>query len=500
MIYWTRTVYLDHNATTPLADEVCDAMVRAMEHTHGNASSLHTAGREARGLIDQARMSVASAIGCDPGQILFTSGGTEANNTVIQGVFAAAGKGHVITSRIEHESVLGACQRVIALGGEVTFLDAGSDGRVRVEDVRAAIRPDTILISIMHANNETGAIQPIEELASVAAQAGIALHTDAVQSVGKIPVQVDALGCEFLTLTAHKIRGPKGVGAIYWRGKTPWIPLVHGGDQERGLRPGTEAAHQIVGLGAAIDLAMRRMDDDSARLRRLRGKLIEGIRSVWPESRIHEAPEGSQVPGTVNVAFCGKEGIRVLAGLDCHLVSVSIGSACTADRIEPSHVLIGMGISTEEALSSIRMSMGATTSAKDVDYVLKVLREVLQNDPEGFGYMDPQHLTEERIRSEHSFLIDLRMPFERLVRPSLPGAKEWSYVGFERRMPQVPRDKEAILICSTGILSMAMGYRLARSGHPKVRVIYGGYDAWHAQYPKLLAKLRQKRDAGEQGA
>ena len=490
MILWTRNVYLDHNATTPLSAEVQEAMGRVMRGVAGNAASLHTAGREARGLIDQARGKVARAIGCGPEQVLFTSGGTEANNTVVQGVFAAAGKGHVITSSIEHESVLGACRKLRRMGGELTLLEAGADGRVRVEDVAAAIRSDTVLISIMHANNETGALQPVAEIGRLARQKGIPLHTDAVQSVGKTRVQVEELGCEFLTLTAHKLQGPKGIGAIYWRGNTRWEPLVAGGDQERGMRPGTEPVHQIVGLGTAVELAQERMHEVQRRLRALRARLLEGIRSVAPDAIVHEAPEPWQLPGTVNVAFPGREGIRILAGLDCHLVSVSIGSACTADRIEPSHVLLGMGIAEQEALSSVRMSMGASTSERDIDYVLKALREVLRDDPAGFGYLDAQHLDEARIRSPHTFLIDLRTPLERLVQPTIPGAREWSYVGFERRMSQVPRESEAILMCSTGLLSMAMGYRLARAGHPRVRVVHGGYDAWRGQYPQLLAKLR----------
>lgn len=486
MILWYRHVYLDHNATTPLAAAVRRAMARALRTANANASSLHTPGRAARGLVEQSRRSVAALLGCPPERVIFTSGGTEGNNAVIKGVFAAAGRGHIITSRIEHESVLGACQQVLAQGGEVTWLSAGRDGRVRPEDVRAALRPGTILISIMHGNNETGAIQPIPEIAAIARAAGVPLHTDAVQTFGKIPTKVDELGCEFLTLTAHKIGGPKGAGALYWRGKTPWTPLVFGGDQEHGLRAGTEGVHQVAGLGAAAELAARTMEREFARLARLRRQFTQGLEKIKPDVRINEAPPEAQLPGSLNVTFPGVEGIRLLAGLDCYMVSVSIGSACTADRIEPSHVLLGMGVSAADALSTIRISMGRTTTPADVRYALAALRRILQGDPAGFAYLDPQHLTPSRIASPETFLIDLRWPYERMISPSLPGAREWTWLGFERYFKQIPWDKEVILMCGTGIFSFQAGYRLARAGHPKVRVVYGGYAAWSSIHGRAM--------------
>jgi cysteine desulfurase len=491
MLLFTRNTYLDHNATTPVAKEVREAMERTLKKIPGNASSLHTHGRTARGLVDQARGSVADLLGCQPEQVIFTSGGTEGNNAIIKGVFAESGKGHIITSRIEHESVLGACEQVEKMGGEITYLSAGKDGLIRPEQVREAIRLDTILISIMHANNETGAIQPIEEIGRIARSAGIPFHTDAVQSYGKIRTNVNELGCEFLTLTAHKINGPKGAGALYWHGTTKWNPLIYGGDQERKLRAGTEGVHQIVGLGAAAELARKRMEQEFIRLKGLREQLINGLRKLVPDVRINEAPEGRQLPSTINVTFPEKEGIRILAGLDCYEISVSIGSACTADRIEPSHVLLGMGLSQEDALSSIRISMGTTTKPGDIRYTLAVLREILKGDPAGFAYLDPKHLTEDRIRSEKTFLIDLRFPYERMLSPTIPGAKEWSHIYFERYIKRIPWNKEVILMCGTGIFSFSAGFRLARAGHPAVRVVYGGYAAWQGLYPNLIYRLKE---------
>ena len=434
---------------------------------------------------------MAALLGCQSEDVYFTSGGTEANNAVIKGVLAAAGGGHVVTTRIEHDSVLGACAQIEKQGGRVTYLGAGADGRVRPADVAAAIRPDTVLVSVMHANNETGAIQPVREIADVARQAGVPLHTDAIQTFGKLPTKVDELGCEFLTLTAHKINGPKGAGALYWQGNTKWSPLIAGGDQERRMRTGTEAVHQIVGLGAAADLAGRGMERHWRRLGRLRSMMIDGIRRLYPQVRINEAPEGSQMPGSVNATFPGKSGLSILAGLDCHEIGVSIGSACTADRIEPSHVLLGMGLSVDDALSTVRVSMGTTSVAADVKYFLWALKRVLRGDPEGLAWLPPEHVTQERIAA--AFVIDLRMRYERMISPGVPGARLWSHIGIEKHFREIPRDREVILMCSTGIFSFEAGYRLADAGHPRVRVVYGGYEAWKALYPDLLERLRSRR-------
>jgi cysteine desulfurase len=432
---------------------------------------------------------VAGLLGCEPEQVLFTSGGTEGNNSVIKGVFEASGGGHIITSKIEHDSTLGACQQVEQRGGEVTYVPAQSDGRVNPQYVRDAIRPDTILVSIMHTNNETGAIQPVGEIARIASEAAIPFHTDAVQSYGKIPILVDEIGCEFLTLSAHKINGPKGAGVLYWRGNTPWSPHNFGGDQERTLRAGTEGVHQIVGLGAAVELASRRMDREFIRMKQLRQRMTEGIRSLYSEVRFNEAEAAYQLPGTISATFLGMSGLSLLAGLDCHRVCVSIGSACTADRFEPSHVILGMGKNEAYALSTIRISMGTTTTHKDVEYFLWALKKALRGDPEGLKYLPPEHLTRDRILSEDTFLIDLRMRCERMLSPSLPDAKEWASIGFEKRIKQIPQDKEVILMCTTGVFSFKAGYQLANAGHPAVRVVYGGYAAWRGLYPDLLNEL-----------
>ncbi|MBI5549152.1 MAG: aminotransferase class V-fold PLP-dependent enzyme [Deltaproteobacteria bacterium] len=490
-MYLPRRVYLDHNATTPVDPAVAEAMAVALRDVFGNPASLHTEGRKAEGVLRRARSSVARLLGCPEERVFFVGSGSEANNTAILGVFSARGsKGHVVTTRIEHESVLGACAEIERRGGQVTYLAAGRDGRVEARQVQEALRPDTVLVSVMHANNETGALQPVEEIGRLCREAGVPLHTDAVQSFGKIRTDVDALGCELLSLTAHKINGPKGAAALYWRGVHACEPLIRGGDQEGGMRAGTVAVHQVAGLGKAAELRYERWRGDLERLRPLRAELIRGLREAFPAARVNGAEgEGRQLPGTVNVTFPAKNGLHLLAALDCYEISVSIGSACTADRIEPSHVLLGMGLSREDALSSIRLSMGGGTGKKDIAHVLKMLPRVLQGDPPGFAYLDPQHLTRERLTSKDVFLIDISMPTTRLTQRVLREAHRFSYFSFDKHLPEIPRDKEALLICDTGAFSLMAGYRLAQQGHSRVRVVFGGYGAWRALHPRLVEEL-----------
>ena len=490
MTLFPLKTYLDHNATTPIDPEVQRIMWKCMKRNFGNASSLHSRGRDSRGVINQARAEVAGMLGCMPEQIIFTSGGSEANNTVIKGVSLQLGKGHIITSKIEHESVLGACRQMEKQGTKVTYLAADDNGRVRLSDVKNAIRPETILISIMHVNNETGILQPIKEIAEIAHEKNIPFHTDAVQSFGKIDVKVDEIGCDFLSITAHKINGPKGCGALYCRGTAKFDPLIFGGSQERELRAGTEGIHQIAGFGAAARIAGGKMKKEFQRLSDLRKLLSGGLKKKLPDVIINETDPSAQMPGTVSATFPGRDGLRLLAGLDCYEIAVSIGSACTADKIEPSHVLLGMGKDESYALSTIRISMGCDTRKKHIAYFLWAVGKVLEGDPEGFEYLDPQHLTEKLILSDKTFLIDLRYPYERMLAPSIPNAKLWCHIGIEKYFDRIPRNKEVILMCSTGIFSFSAGYRLAKKGNKSVKVIYGGYNAWRSLYPDMIKKLQ----------
>ncbi|HHY47044.1 MAG TPA: cysteine desulfurase NifS [Firmicutes bacterium] len=374
-----RRVYLDHAATTPVRPEVLDAMVPFFTEKFGNASSIHSFGREARTAVDESRDVVARALGADPAEIIFTSGGTESDNTAIKGVALANRKkgNHIITSAVEHHAVMDSCKSLEQLGFEITFVPVDGTGMVSPDDVRSAMRPDTILISIMHANNEVGTIQPIEEIAKVAREAGVYFHTDAVQSVGNLPVNVEQLGVDLLSLSGHKLYGPKGIGMLYVRKGVKISPYMHGGGQERGRRAGTENVAGIVGLAKAIELAVEEQGEYARRLARLRDMLIRGVMDRIPDVVLTGHPE-RRLPG--NASFCFKfvEGESILLNLDLQGIAGSSGSACTSGSLEPSHVLLAMGLPHEVAHGSLRLTLGRDNTEEDVQYVLDTLPGIIE--------------------------------------------------------------------------------------------------------------------------
>jgi len=370
-------VYLDHAATTPVHPEVIAAMLPYFHNSFGNPSSIHSFGRESRQAVDDAREKVARLLGASAREIFFTSGGTEADNIAIQGVaLAKKGQGrHIITSQIEHHAVLDACKYLETQGFAVTYLPVDEYGRVRVEDVKAALRPDTILITIMHANNEVGTIQPIREISAIAREHKITFHTDAVQTVGSIPVHVDDLGVDMLTLSAHKFYGPKGVGVLYIRKGTKLKPLYHGGGQERKFRPGTENHVGIIGLAKALEIATADMDTKQAEITALRDKLMAGLLEI-PEVKPNGHPT-ERLPGNVNISIRYVEGESLILSLDMQGVAVSSGSACTSGSLDPSHVLLAMGLSHGEAHGSLRLTLGRDNTPADIDYVLAALPPIV---------------------------------------------------------------------------------------------------------------------------
>ncbi|KKM09244.1 cysteine desulfurase [Clostridiales bacterium PH28_bin88] len=374
-----RKVYLDHSATTPVHPEVADLMMQYLTSTWGNPSSIHAFGREARKGVEEARERVAGLIGAKPEEIFFTSGGTEADNMAVLGTaYAKQKKGnHIIASSFEHHAVLDPCKFLEKQGYRVTFLPVTPEGLVRVEDVEAAITDQTILITIMHVNNEVGTIQPIEEIGRLAKTRGITFHTDAVQSAGKIPVDVNALQVDLMTVSAHKIYGPKGIGCLYVRKGTRLEPITHGGGQERKRRPGTENVPGMVGFGKAAELAARELDSESARLTVLRDKLIDGLMNRVDHVRLN-GHRTKRIPTNVNVSIEFVEGESILLSMDMHGIGASSGSACTSGSLDPSHVLLAMGIPYEVAHGSLRMTLGRDNTEEDVKYVLEVLPGIIE--------------------------------------------------------------------------------------------------------------------------
>jgi len=377
-------IYLDNSATTAAAPEVIDAMLPYFSEESGNAQSVHSFGQRAKSAVEHARRQVSLLINSAPGEVVFVSGGTEADNLAIRGIAEAHREHgrHIITSEIEHPAVLATCEALEAASYRVTYLPVSSSGLVSVEDLASAIADDTILISIMHANNETGSIQPIEEIAKLVARARASgrnhlhFHTDAVQSVGKIPADVKRLGVDLLSLSGHKIHGPKGVGALYIRKGTRLGKLFYGGHHERDRRPGTENVPGIVGLGRAAELARTHFQERSARLRELRDYFELEVTRRVPGARINGDPE-RRVPNVSNMSFHGVDGESLLIALDLKGIAVSTGSACASGSLEPSHVLTALGLTREQVRGSLRLSLGAYTTREEIDCALIALEETI---------------------------------------------------------------------------------------------------------------------------
>ena len=364
-----RQVYLDHNASTPVHPEVVDAMLPYFNERFGNPSSVHGFGRAAREGLETAREQIAHFLRVGKEEVVFTSGGTESDNMAVKGVAMARRSGHIITSKIEHHAVLRAVQYLETVGFSATYLDVDGFGMVDPDALRRAIRPDTILISIMHANSEIGTVQPARELGAIAREHGIPFHMDAVQTFGKVPIDLDAFNIDLLSFSGHKIYGPKGVAGLYIRKGTKMVSVQHGGEHERRRRAGTENVASIVGFGKAVEVRARDMAEEGQRLTALRERLWNGLQSRVPEVRLNGHPT-QRVPGTCNVCFRHVESESIVLGLDLKGIGVSAGSACTSGNVEPSYVLVAMGVPLDWAMGAVRHSLGRSTATEDIDYVL----------------------------------------------------------------------------------------------------------------------------------
>ena len=372
-----RKIYLDNAATTALSPKVLEAMMPYLTTVYGNPSSVHAFGQEAKKGLDAARDQVAAALNCTPGEVIFTGCGTESDNTAILGVaekYKNKGK-HIITSSVEHHAVLHTCEHLQKQGYDVTYLPVDEYGRVTAEQVREALREDTILVTIMFANNEVGTIMPIPEIAAVCHEKGVLFHTDAVQAIGHVPVDVKAMGIDMLSLSAHKFHGPKGVGALYCRKGIKLPSYIMGGAQEKGRRAGTENVAGIVGLGVAIKLACDNLSENAAKMTILRDRLMRGLAEI-PEVKLNGHPT-ERLPNNVNYSMKYIEGESILLKLDLSGIAASSGSACTSGSLDPSHVLLAMGLPHEIAHGSVRLTLGDDTTQEDIDYTIEQLKEIV---------------------------------------------------------------------------------------------------------------------------
>ncbi len=372
-------IYADNAATTALSPKVLEAMMPYLTEVYGNPSSLYRIGSQAKEAVEEARANIARLIGAESAsEVYFTSGGSESDNWAIKGVcklLKAKGKNHIITSKFEHHAVLHVCEALKKEGFEITYLDVYSDGLVKPEDVKAAIKAETALVTIMYANNEIGTVQPISEIGKICREAGVLFHTDAVQAIGNIPVNVKDDNIDLMSLTAHKFHGPKGCGALYIRKGVRVANLIEGGAQERSRRAGTENVAGIVGLSTALELAISTMSERAERLTKMRDRLISGLLKI-ERSRLNGSKE-HRLPGNVNMCFEGIEGESLLLRLDLAGVSASSGSACTSGSLDPSHVLLALGLPHEIAHGSLRLSFSDDNTEEDIDYLLKVVPEIV---------------------------------------------------------------------------------------------------------------------------
>ncbi len=372
-------IYLDHAATTPLSPAVLAAMTPYFTEVFGNASSIHGEGREAKRAVENARRQVAKALNAAiPQEIYFTAGGSESDNWALKGAAFAHGSGHIITTAIEHHAVLHTCEWLEKQGFSVTYLPVDGFGRISAAQVERALRPDTFLVSVMSANNEVGTLEPIGEIGELCRSRGVLFHTDAVQAVGAIPLDVQAMHIDLLSLSGHKLCGPKGVGALYIRKGVKIEPLIHGGAQERGYRAGTENLSGIVGLGKAVEMAHASLSDHAARMTALRDRLIEGLTARVPGTHLNGHPT-QRLPGNVNISFDGVEGEALLLRLDLVGVAASSGSACTSGALDPSHVLMALGLSEAAANGALRLTLGTETTPEEIDRVLDILPPIVDD-------------------------------------------------------------------------------------------------------------------------
>lgn len=387
-----KTIYLDHNATTPLREEVLAAMTEIYRGVIGNPSSVHFLGRQARRRLETARERVAETIGARPEEIVFTGGGTEADNLAIQGIaYAYRSRGeHIITSAIEHAAVLSTCRYLEKEGFSVTYLPVNGEGLVEPAELEEAIRPETILISVMTANNETGVIQPVSEIKKISRSRKIPFHTDAIQGLGKIPLSVEEMGVDLMSLSGHKVYGPQGVGALYIRKGTRVRPLTYGGHHERAKRPGTENLAGIVGFGEACRLAVEELGSEADRLRLLRDRLCSEVRGKIPRVKLNGAPD-RRLPNTVNLSFEYVEGEGILLGLEARGIAAATGSACSSGELAPSHVLNAMGVEAALAQGSVRFSLGRENTLEDILFTVEALVPVVRRLREMSPFYQPDN-------------------------------------------------------------------------------------------------------------
>ena len=487
LIRFNRRVYLDHNATTPVSDPVRNKMDQALKYHYGNPSSFYGIGRKSAGLLEEARNHVANAIHAEPYEVIFTACATESNNAVLKSVAEHfyPRKKKIISTPIEHPSVTNTLAYLETQGVVVEFCPVDDKGRVQLAELEKLVDKDTFLVCCILANNETGVIQDIKAVTQIARNHGALVLTDCVQALGKIPIDVHAWDVDYASFSAHKLYGPKGVGALYVKQGSPFTPFLHGGHQESGLRAGTESIHNIVGFGAACQ-EVDKLLAHAGQVRALKGQLIKRLKEIKPDCVVNSPEADSEcLPNTLSISFPGVENSGLMGMLDYRGIAVSAGSACSTGEDTPSHVLKAIGLSDQAARETIRISLGHDTSARDIQYTAQVVHDYLAGRISFVNMLAPAQLNETILFSKDTFILDVRPPDDRKRFKGLPNAHEVDPLHVERYLKQLPRDKQILVYCPGGGLSVMISYFLKAKGFKRITNLRGGLDGWRKRRSDL---------------
>jgi len=490
LIRFNRHVYLDHNATTNVSSHVHRKMNQVLQHHYGNPSSFYGIGRKSAEIIEQARGHVADAMHADPREIYFTGCATESNNAVLKSVSELffPKKKKIISTPIEHPSVLNTLEYLETQGIIVEYCSVDRQGRVVLSELAKQIDEETFLVCCVLANNETGVIQDIPAITKIARQHNVLVLTDCVQALGKIPVNVHEWDVDYASFSAHKLYGPKGIGALYVKQGSPFTPFLHGGHQESGLRAGTESLHNIAGFGAACQ-DVDKLLADTKRIRALKSQLIQQLKEIKPDC-VMNSPEAEAecLPNTLSITFPGVENAGLMGMLDYYGIAVSAGSACSTGEDKPSHVLKAIGLTDQAARETIRVSLGHNTSARDTQYMTQVFQDYVEGQTPFVNMVTPAQLNETILFDEQTYILDVRPSDDRKRFKGLPNSHEVSPFSVEKYLDQFPKDKQILVVCPGGGLSFMIAYYLKAKGIKCVSNLRGGLDGWRKRRSDLYQK------------
>jgi cysteine desulfurase len=483
-----RDVYFDNNATTAISRRVNRRMARVLRRHHGNPSSLYRIAREAAAVIEESREVVARTINAEANEVFFTGSASEANNHVLKALSEIfhPRKRKIVSSPIEHPSVMSSLEYLEGKGIRVQFMPVDKEGRVLIESLEDMLDDDTFLVCCVLANNEIGTIQELRRISEISKEHGVLVMSDCVQALGKIPLDVEDLGIDYATFSAHKLHGPKGIGALFVREGSPFQPLIHGGHQEAGMRAGTEAVHSIAGFAEAcrgVGRLLSKRERTAARKR----AFIDELRKVKPDIALNSPPEDC-LPNTASITFPGCNNALLMANLDLHGVSVSAGSACSTSEIKPSHVLKAIGLSDEQANETLRLSISEDTSLRDVRYVVGVLRDQLEEGAHSIRILRPAQADRAFLFDQGNYILDIRFWHERKLLKSLPNSFEASFIGFRRYIHHVPRDKHVLVVCMGGFDAVFAAVALRSRGFEDVSVLLTGVAGWRIRQSELYRR------------